>query len=62
MLLQVFKTLKEVKTMIYSSTFIPNIENSSNFEEFDYLFGCKCNQENNYCSIDGSKECPITLQ
>ncbi|MEW5819253.1 MAG: hypothetical protein AB1782_03610 [Cyanobacteriota bacterium] len=48
--------------MQYVSSFVPNIENSSNFDSFDYLFGCQCSEGSTICSLEDSNECPITTQ
>ena len=52
--------------MIQIAKFIPNVENSDLFEEFNYLFGCICSDEEFSCKVPYFKEqhleCPITTQ
>ena len=48
--------------MAYISRFIPNIEEKDHFSEFDFLFGCTCNEDNTVCSIEGVGECAVTTQ
>lgn len=47
--------------MSTTASFIPNVENSFEYEEFEYLFGCQCDEEKQFCSVEGN-ECPITTQ
>lgn len=40
------------------STFIPHVENSCSFEDFDWLFGCDCTPEDTECRLN----CVATTQ
>lgn len=34
------------------ATFVPHIENASNFEDFDFLFGCDCKPDDTECKLN----------
>lgn len=44
------------------ATFIPNVENADDYDQFDYLFGCHCSEESKSCSLNDGRDCPVTKQ